>query len=34
VPLIGGKIESWAGGEAKEALVKEHLFGVSWLAEH
>lgn len=32
VPLIGGKIESWAGGEAKEALVKEYEFGVSWLA--
>jgi hypothetical protein len=34
VPLIGGKLESWAGGEAKEALVKEHDFGVSWLAGH
>jgi Protein of unknown function (DUF2505) len=34
VPLIGGKLESWAGGEAKEALVKEYDFGTSWLAEH
>jgi hypothetical protein len=33
VPLIGGKIESWAGGEAKEALVKEYEFGVGWLAD-
>jgi hypothetical protein len=32
VPLIGGKIESWAGGEAKDALVKEYEFGKSWLA--
>jgi hypothetical protein len=32
VPLIGGKIESWAGGEAKAALVNEHDFAVAWLA--
>jgi hypothetical protein len=32
IPLIGGKIESWAGGEAKETLGAEHAFGVTWLA--
>jgi hypothetical protein len=33
VPLIGGKLESWAGGEAAETLRKEHDYGVTWLAE-
>ena len=32
IPLIGGKIESWAGGEAADTLRKEHEFGVTWLA--
>jgi hypothetical protein len=33
VPLIGGKLESWAGGEAMEALGKEYAFGVEWLSQ-
>jgi hypothetical protein len=32
VPLLGGKIESWAGGEAADTLRNEYEFGVSWLA--
>jgi hypothetical protein len=32
VPLIGGKIESWAGGEAADTLRKEHEYAVTWLA--
>jgi hypothetical protein len=32
IPLIGGRLESWAGGEAKDTLRKEHEFGISWLA--
>jgi hypothetical protein len=32
VPLIGGKLESWAGGEAADTLRKEYEFGVGWLA--
>jgi Protein of unknown function (DUF2505) len=32
VPIIGGKLESWAGSEALTALEKEHAFGVSWFA--
>lgn len=31
IPLIGGKLESWAGGEAAETLGKEHEFGITWL---
>jgi hypothetical protein len=31
VPLIGGKLESWAGGEAAETLGKEYEFAVTWL---
>jgi hypothetical protein len=34
VPLLGGKLESWAGGEALSALDKEYEFGVSWFAAH
>jgi hypothetical protein len=32
IPLIGGKIESWAGGEAADTLRKEHEYGITWLA--
>ena len=32
VPLIGGKIESWAGNEANDTLRKEYEFAVTWLA--
>jgi hypothetical protein len=31
IPLIGGKLESWAGGEAAETLGKEYDFGITWL---
>jgi hypothetical protein len=31
IPLIGGKIESWAGGEAAKTLRDEHEFAVTWL---
>jgi hypothetical protein len=34
VPLIGGKLESFAGGEAAKTLKDEHNFAVNWLAEH
>jgi hypothetical protein len=34
VPLIGGKIESWAGGEAADTLRKEYEYAVTWLQAH
>jgi uncharacterized protein DUF2505 len=34
IPLIGGKLESFAGGEAAKTLADEHAFTVQWLADH
>jgi hypothetical protein len=34
VPLVGGKVEQWAGAESLDALKKEQEFTASWLARH
>lgn len=34
VPLIGGKLEGFAGGEAQKTLGDEYTFAKSWIAEH